>query len=405
MAPRELPGIGLEGYETLGQIGWNTFVDANWRIISAWLQARVKSVVAAVPTSGVSNGDTHLLTAGANANSMAIRDSDAWVYLAPRAGHKVYDEETQLTFVFDGASWSPQFADLTATANGALLTLRKRGSSAGATSSTELNGSIGLVQFTGWTGSAWKLGAQIIGQAQQLWSGAANGTAIVFQTIANGATTLADRMRLNATSLWVDVPITGAAAQKFPIFCLYSGSANAISLAYGQGALVVGQQVRFRATNANTGATTINLDGMGAVDCRTITGVALPAGYIRTDATTVAEFDGTYWVVDRQIERGSNADGAWVRFADGSLECHSVTLTQDVTTAAGSMYRSIAATWNLPVVMMNSAFTAYPGTLSNAATHWGSARPINAADVEYVIYSFGSYAGRNIRLSAVGRWY
>ncbi len=299
MAPRELPGVGLQGFETLGSSGWNTFVDSNWRTISTLLQARVKSVVAAVPTVGVANGDMHILTSAPNLNSIAIRDNGAWVYLTPRNGHRVYDEETQLTFLFNGTAWLPEFADLTATGNGAVFNLRKRGSSAGALAATELNGSIGLLQFTGWTGSAWRLGAQIIAQAQQLWSGAANGSAIVFQTIANGATTLADRMRLSATALWVDVPITGVAAQRLPIFCAAGGTANAINLTYGMGSLVVGQQVRFRAPNANTGATTINLDGLGAIACRTVTGVALPSGYIRMGVETVATYDGTFWVVDR----------------------------------------------------------------------------------------------------------
>lgn len=406
MAPRQLPGIGLQGFETLGASGWNTFVDSNWRILSAWTQARVNSFVAAVPTSGVANGDTHILTAAPNANSMAIRDAGAWVYLTPLNGCRVYDEETQLYFTFDGTSWSPENADLTATANGAVLNLRKRGSSAGAQAATEANGSIGLLQFTGWTGSAWKLGAQIIGQAQQLWSGAANGTAIVFQTIANGATTLADRMRLTASALWVDVPITGVAAQRLSVFCAYSGTANAILLTYGQGALAVGQQVRFRALNANTGATTINLDGLGAIACRTVTGVALPSGYIRTGVETVATYDGTFWVVDRQTERGSNANGSWVRYADGRQECWHTGLSDTSTDPSGNIFRSTnESSWTFPVGFLLTDDIVVSASARNAG-RWAHGRPGNTLTALIRQYSsVNSTTVVDVNVRAVGTWY
>ena len=103
-------------------------------------------------------------------------------------------------------------------------------------------------------------------------------------------------------------------------FGTYGGTANAITLTsvYPQTSLVRGQTKTFRATAANTGATTINVDGLGAVSAVTVTGVALPAGYIRTDVDTVATFNGTNWVVDRQVQYGSNANGNFVLRNDGS---------------------------------------------------------------------------------------
>src|SRR5690606_8779342 len=65
------------------------------------------------------------------------------------------------------------------------------------------------------------------------------------------------------------------------------GSANAITLTQS-GALVAGTMVRWRAAAPNTGATTIAFNGGSAIACRTITGVVLPSGYIRTDVDTVA---------------------------------------------------------------------------------------------------------------------
>ena len=104
-------------------------------------------------------------------------------------------------------------------------------------------------------------------------------------------------------------------------------AANALVLSCGFPALAVGTQIRFRATATNTGPTTLNLDGLGAKACRTVTGVGLPAGYIRTDADTVATYDGTYWVLDRVPEYGSNANGEYVRFADGTQICTMIATT------------------------------------------------------------------------------
>lgn len=109
------------------------------------------------------------------------------------------------------------------------------------------------------------------------------------------------------------------------------GSANAITLT-SPAALVSGLSVRFRATAANTGAATIAFNGGAAVACRTVTGVALPAGYIRTDVDTEAIYDGTFWVLGREIESGTNANGTFTRFADGSLIC-SFTDTVAITTS------------------------------------------------------------------------
>lgn len=121
-------------------------------------------------------------------------------------------------------------------------------------------------------------------------------------------------------------------------YSTYSGDANAITVTAGLTSLTTGMQIRFRATATNTGATTLNLDGLGAKSCRTVTGVALPSSYIRTDVDTIASYDGTYWVIDRQIERGSNSNGEYTRIADGTQICWILPTTNNgpITTAASN---------------------------------------------------------------------
>lgn len=82
----------------------------------------------------------------------------------------------------------------------------------------------------------------------------------------------------------------------------YGGTADVITLTSSNAAavtsLTTGMRVRFLATAANTGATTINVDGTGAVSCVTPTGSALPADFIRTGVITECEYDGSNFVVN-----------------------------------------------------------------------------------------------------------
>lgn len=128
---------------------------------------------------------------------------------------------------------------------------------------------------------------------------------------------------------------------------VYGGTANAITLNVGSGYAVIPTRyrVRFRATATNTGAATVAVDGLPAVALRTVTGVALPAGYIRTDVDTEITFDGTYWVADRAAERGGTNDSGFERFANGSLHVwKKLTGLGPISSASGSLFSSSTIT-------------------------------------------------------------
>ncbi|MDR5867924.1 hypothetical protein [Halomonas koreensis] len=106
-----------------------------------------------------------------------------------------------------------------------------------------------------------------------------------------------------------------------------SGAADAyvLSVNYADAAPTAyndGDQYRFRAGAANTGASTVSVNGLGAKTLVTVTGVALPAGYIRTDADTTITYDAANdrFVADREVEPGSNSNGEYARHADGRAE-------------------------------------------------------------------------------------
>lgn len=112
MASRTLPGIGLEGFWTLGE-SWKTGGDSNWRRLSALVQLSVKSIVSVVPTSGMVDGDFHIVSTGADATKIAMRDLGAWVYFTPSEGWIAWVRDINDTYVFDGTAWVPLISKTT----------------------------------------------------------------------------------------------------------------------------------------------------------------------------------------------------------------------------------------------------------------------------------------------------
>jgi hypothetical protein len=129
------------------------------------------------------------------------------------------------------------------------------------------------------------------------------------------------------------------------------GSANAITLTTGAGlsSLVTGMQVSFFPAANNTSGFTINVDGIGAVAARTIGQEVSPADYIVAGVLTVARYNGTIWIVDRQPESSTGANGNFTRFADGTQICtHIINLGSRVANGSGTYsnpYRTAEANW------------------------------------------------------------
>lgn len=105
MAKRDLPGIGLKGNYGIGDDGWGTDQNLNLLKLSALVQGGVKSRLAAVP-GAPAQGDVHILTAAPNAQTVAVYDGAAWVYLTPAEGWWFYDRGTNNYITYNGAAWS-----------------------------------------------------------------------------------------------------------------------------------------------------------------------------------------------------------------------------------------------------------------------------------------------------------
>lgn len=199
--------------------------------------------------------------------------------------------------------------------------------------------------------------------------------------------------------------------------CTYGGSANAITLTSGLGLTAIpdGFKVIFRATATNTGTMTANLDGLGAKSVRTVTGVNTPSGYIRLSAspgfvTTEMRWSATgdYWIADRLIERNSNADGTFVRWADGTMDCTGPIISSSgvsITTASGGGFRGTPDAWTYRV-----PFAAIPDVtiLNRGNNHLiGALAALSATSVTPFVWRPDSSASVNTSYQgrAIGRWY
>lgn len=328
------------------------------------VQLVLQALDATVPPAAPEEGQVWALGAGASGawvgqdDTLAAWSNGGWLFVTPRTGWCASHDGA--TWIWSGSAWlRPSLPSLQN------LPLVGINTSADTTNRLAVAAEATLLTHLG-AGHQLKLNKAAAGDTASLlyqtgWSGRAEmGTAggddFAIKVSADGASWQVALSAAAASGI-VSLPqgaalggaLTGAAAQRLALLASAGGSANAITLGYGLDSLTAGLCVSFLAGATNTGPATLDLDGLGAVACVSVTGAALPAGYIRTDAFTQARYDGTHWVLDRAPERGSNANGSWVRSADGTQRC-----TFGATLSHASAAR-LAADWTFP-----AAFAAAP---------------------------------------------
>jgi hypothetical protein len=126
-----------------------------------------------------------------------------------------------------------------------------------------------------------------------------------------------------------------------------------------------------------------------------------------TQATLVGEVAQSGGVpTGAVIERDTNANGDYVRFADGTQICTSPPFSFDVTTSVGSMFRSAAQTWTFPAAFSTTSnLSVVAGSSNNVSTHFLSARAVSTTQGEIGAFAPTSITGRSGRLAAIGRWF
>ncbi|MFW8636716.1 pyocin knob domain-containing protein [Cribrihabitans pelagius] len=118
---------------------------------------------------------------------------------------------------------------------------------------------------------------------------------------------------------------------------------------------------------------------------------------------TVSQSGGT--PTGAVIERGNNASGEYVRFADGTQVCWSNGFTADSTAATGNVFAwANYQTWNFPAAFIVSPLVSVGGR-SNALSCWGSAGGISASKADIGCMTTISQTARTVSAVAVGRWF
>lgn len=136
----------------------------------------------------------------------------------------------------------------------------------------------------------------------------------------------------------------------------------------------------------------IRTTGVDTVVAQAIVGTVSQSGGIPTGAI---------------VERGSNANGEYVRFADGTLICiHSVSST-DVTTAIGSMFWSASdIVWTFPSVFIGAPRVSHTGVNSTRPVGLSQTSSTSTTTFTFRFWSATSLTGSPAaHVTAIGRWF
>jgi hypothetical protein len=104
------------------------------------------------------------------------------------------------------------------------------------------------------------------------------------------------------------------------------------------------------------------------------------------------------------IESGSNANGNYVKYADGTMICLDTKATSAPNVAFGSIFQSNDLTWTFPAAFINDEYgQAINPTGSN--TIWGTAIATSSTVMNFKIWRATTSATTyGVSLLAVGRW-
>ena len=79
-------------------------------------------------------------------------------------------------------------------------------------------------------------------------------------------------------------------------------------------------------------------------------GITLPDDYLRVGVDTLIEWDGTRWLVGRQVERVENANGVGFLYEDGTaVVSGEIVMTTPCSIAEGSQFISNGVTATFPI--------------------------------------------------------
>ena len=106
------------------------------------------------------------------------------------------------------------------------------------------------------------------------------------------------------------------------------------------------------------------------------------------------------------IERGSNSNDDYVRFADGTQICSTEISGVDAVTAVGSLYSSGALVWTFPAAFSDDSWTGggrFKNSTAGLSVHLAGTGLTTSSPV--TAYSTTGLTGRTLGIFAIGRWF
>ena len=364
-----------------------------------------------------------------------------WVYVVPQPGWTVFSRAEEAFLAFDGSIWqrigggmqnlagvgintgSDAVNRLAVAADATLLThdggghrLKINKAAPGDTAS--------LLFQTGWSGRA------------EMGTVGGDGFSI---KVSDDGTSFVTGLMVHSDRVQVDLPLAGAAVQTNVTDATPGRVMTTGAFGLGAGAgidapsddadLCLNAGLAYRLTTAalhvptseTAGGTLVVSTGLGssvqqlylAADGARIwlrgrgTGASAWGSWQRvlTNGTILGIVSQTSGVPTGAIlESGSNGNGSWLRFADGTMQCIRTGLsTPNVSTADGTIFRSANVTWTFP-----STFADVP-VVSGAGEDldcWLSAGLPTASSCTLRLKSAVTKASAvGLRLVAIGRWF
>jgi hypothetical protein len=107
------------------------------------------------------------------------------------------------------------------------------------------------------------------------------------------------------------------------------------------------------------------------------------------------------------LESGSNANGEYIRFANGWQICTHILATGAATTASGNVFVSTQGSWTFPAAFLSTTGLSLSGNIAmSSSTSWANCIPSSATAGAFRRFSSVSDGtDRNVRLTAIGLWF
>ncbi|MDC0739521.1 DUF2793 domain-containing protein [Cognatishimia sp. SS12] len=317
-------------------------------------QLVLTSTEAEIPPAVTSAGELHAL--GANPSGdwagqgglLAQWQTDHWRFIAPQTGWRAWDLSAGLMRLYDGTGWQALLQNLPGVGIG---------TASDATNPLSVSGDATLLSHAG--------------SDHQLKINKAADTDTAALLLQSGWTGHAEIGLTGDTDLHVKVSADGSTWVEAVIVDASSGHLSGAAVQSSASDVTPGKLAR-----ADYAYGPGNL--LGSVS----ESGGLPTGAV--------------------IEQGSNANGEYVRFADGTQIC-TATLSLDINQTAGALFWSGAQTQDFAM-----PFVAAPhgsGSLQNTARGWINARASSSTAWAVSGFSFETRSGDTAALIAIGRWF